>query len=118
MLNSCVFIGTATDYRIVSSSYPPDYEPLDPRSWRDSCNDRTCRLADFLSEWTKNYQNLEWIAFTMNGWPHMIFDPFTPEEIQELKVRSLLCWSKGKFLRPRAPTVRTPKFLPLEGPGK
>lgn len=81
--------GTVTEYKSTGDSYPPTYESHDPGKWRDRCDDRTFRLSDFLSEWKERYQNLEWIALPLNGWPHLWVadDSSTPEEIQEVQVR-------------------------------
>jgi hypothetical protein len=39
-----------------------DYEPDDPRAWRNTCGE-TRVLEELLKEWTEKYESLEWVAF-------------------------------------------------------
>ncbi|CAG8954972.1 hypothetical protein HYFRA_00008661 [Hymenoscyphus fraxineus] len=40
-----------------------DYEPEDPRAWRNTCGE-TRLLVELLNEWQGKFESLDWIAFS------------------------------------------------------
>ena len=80
-----------TDYRATGGGYPPDYEDKDPRSWRNECEDRTLKLADFLDEWKENHQTLTWIGQTL-GRPEIWWIDYRSDPEKTRNFRVCLSW--------------------------
>lgn len=63
--------GTATRYELISYIYEPDYEPDDPRKWRDKCEDVTMRLKDYLEMWKEKWMSLTWLCVPEETWTRL-----------------------------------------------
>ena len=54
-------------------TYDPDYEPDDPRHWRDKCEDVTMRLKDYLEMWNEKWMCLTWLCVPGETRPSLRF---------------------------------------------
>lgn len=78
-------------YQVTGGGWSPAYESDDPRSWRNECEGRSQKLADFLREWKNKYETLTWIGFPASGWPNVWTE--SNEKVQDIKVSIFCHWS-------------------------
>lgn len=73
MLTHVIPLGTVTRYELIGFVYDSDYEPDDPRKWRDKCEDVTMRLKDHLEMWKEKWMSLTWLCVPGETWPNLWF---------------------------------------------